>query len=644
MSTYLTPGVYRTPQVAPQASLQLVRTDIAGFVGLAERGPLPEDFPAATFDGTQAVVKISSWKQFLTNFGSFQEQGYLAYAVRAFFENGGKDCYVARVAATTAEDPGARPSKSFFPLPSGPAVPIGTINQVNGAFQCTFTLTGSHPPAARDLLMISGGGVTQLNPVACILPDGQALMTCKLDSQIANGATVSWFPAACVISAASRGNWGNDLLIQVTPIDANTFSLRATIDLGPNTLPTEDEYYRSLTLSNPSSYNYAPCILEQQSNLIRMERIGTGTIDLGAAPQLAGGIFYLQGGRDGLSAVTLRDFSGGPSDLRGLRLLEAIEQVAILAIPDAVLQVPAAPSAPLAAPLDKCLPNSSPLPAPPVADDPTAELAPLTTLEGVQLQSSMIDQCQRLQYRVALIDPPDGLQIGQVQTWPADNGLVSSPSSRFAAFYYPWVLAPASTQIDGLTKSVPPSGYMAGAYAQTDLTYGVQRPPANVELQYAVDVDQAMSDVQQEGLNLNNINAIRAFPGRGIRVWGARSLAAPGDDDWRFIHVRRLMSAIEETVQRSSAWVVFQNNNDALRRSLTHSLTVLLTGIWTKGGLQGAKPADAFYVKCDSTNNPQSVIDQGQLICEVGIAIAAPMEFLVFEIRQDASGAQILEN
>ena len=256
----------------------------------------------------------------------------------------------------------------------------------------------------------------------------------------------------------------------------------------------------------------------------------------------------------------------------------------------------------------------------------------------------MIDQCQRLQYRVALIDPPPGLQISQAQTWAANNGLVSSPASRFAAFYYPWLMAPDSLQPNQSTTTVPPSGYVAGAYAQTDLAYGVQRPPANVELDYVVDVDQPISDLQQEGLNLNNVNAIRAFSGRGIRVWGARSLATAGDEEWRFIHVRRLMSAIEETVQRSSAWVVFQNNTDTLRRSLTHSLTVLLTGIWAKGGLQGTQPSDAFYVTCDSTNNPQSVIDQGQLICEVGIAIAAPMEFLVFEIRQDASGSQILEN
>jgi phage tail sheath protein FI len=97
-------------------------------------------------------------------------------------------------------------------------------------------------------------------------------------------------------------------------------------------------------------------------------------------------------------------------------------------------------------------------------------------------------------------------------------------------------------------------------------------------------------------------------------------------------------------VQRTSRWTVFQGNDRALRSSLTHSLNVLLEGIWARGGLKGSKPADAFYVKCDGTNNPQTVIDQGQLICEIGIAVAAPMEFLVFEIRQDASGSQVVEN
>jgi phage tail sheath protein FI len=139
------------------------------------------------------------------------------------------------------------------------------------------------------------------------------------------------------------------------------------------------------------------------------------------------------------------------------------------------------------------------------------------------------------------------------------------------------------------------------------------------------------------------VNAIRSFNGRGIRIWGARSLADPNDSDWRFIHARRLMSMIEESVYKSMQWTVFEPNDFSLRRTLVHSLSVFLEAIWRQGGLKGALPAEGFYVKCDETNNPPSVIDSGQLICEVGIAIAAPMEFIVFEIRQAAASAEIVE-
>ena len=166
---------------------------------------------------------------------------------------------------------------------------------------------------------------------------------------------------------------------------------------------------------------------------------------------------------------------------------------------------------------------------------------------------------------------------------------------------------------------------------------GVQNPPANVDLASVLDVAQNMSDAQQGPLNDANVNVIRDFPGRGIRIWGARSLAL--DDAWRYIHIRRLISAIEDTALAFSRWAVFETNNTALRNALTHSASVLLEGIWRKGGLTGSTAAEGFYVKCDDTNNPQSVIDAGQVICEVGVAAAAPMEFLVFQIRQDLPAA-----
>ena len=400
------------------------------------------------------------------------------------------------------------------------------------------------------------------------------------------------------------------------------------------------EFYRRLTLADQNAVDYAGTVL-QQSNLIRMDTIGAG-FDLSTDVSFASGQFYLQGGRDGLTQVTLRDFAGGTDDRRGLQLLEEIDDIAMLAIPDAVYRGATAPSM-KPVPRDPCAPKPVPPPET-VAEDPTAVPTPLQPGDSLQLQQKMIEQCERLRYRVALIDPPDRIQVKTMSGGPLTNHLVMR-SSRFGAIYYPWLKVLDPLEVDGEpSRRVPPSGSVAGAYGYTDLNFGVQKPPANVELLSATDVGESISDAEQGALNVNSVNAIRAFPGRGIRVWGARSLASPEDSAWKFIHVRRLMSAIEETLQRYSRWVVFRNNDATLRATVKHSLEVMLQGIWAKGGLKGGTPAQAFFVKCDDTNNPQAVIDLGQLICQVGVAVAAPMEFIVFEIRQEAAGGQVVEN
>jgi phage tail sheath protein FI len=148
-------------------------------------------------------------------------------------------------------------------------------------------------------------------------------------------------------------------------------------------------------------------------------------------------------------------------------------------------------------------------------------------------------------------------------------------------------------------------------------------------------------------LNEQGINVLRAFPGRGIRVWGARSLAASpsygSQEEWWYIHVRRTLSMIEDSVEKSMQWTVFQPNDANLRRTLTHALTVFPERLWLTGGLKRAKAGEAFYVKCDDTNNPRSQVDPGRLLCEVGVAIAAPMEFLTFLVRRLPDGTAVVE-
>jgi phage tail sheath protein FI len=638
----LTPGIYQTTPAPTPPPLTLVRTDIAGFVGFAERGPLPEDF-AREFDPTLVARRLTSWAEYEATFGSFLANGYLPFAVRAFFENGGDTCYVVRVAAT---DPSRipldrQPIAASLSLPAGPARAAGTLSGPGGGAAVQMALTPPLTPAdlIGNWITVSHSGLDQSRVVQGTLADGSFLLSRPLDHQFVAGDPVTLSPTAATITARSRGFWGNHIRLQFTQLGNDAFGLAVTVDPGPDAVPTEQEFYRSLVL-DPGSPDDAAATLAARSNLIALQTNG-GKISFDPSGPLAGRVVYLEGGRDGLADVSLSDFAGRSTDRRGLRLLEEIDEVAIIAIPDAVLKIAPPMRAP-AVELPPCTPPPA-VPPPVLPPDPTAVPKPLSDEDRATLQMLMIEQCERLNYRFALIDPPSGLQPSAMQQWPSQppQNLINR-SARFAALYYPWLSVSDPLGVTGRNRAVPPSGHVAGAYAQVDLSIGVQHPPANVALASVAALAHDISDLQQGPLNTANVNAIRVFPGRGIRIWGARSLAA--DDDWRFIHVRRLMSAIEETVQRSSRWATFEVNDATLRKTLTHSLTVLLEGIWTKGGLQGSTPDQGFFVKCDDTNNPQSVIDAGQVICQVGVAIAAPMEFLVFEIRQDVTGGVVVES
>jgi uncharacterized protein len=636
MAVYLTPGVYRTPQAVAQDRFVLVRTDIAGFIGFAERGPLPEDDPEHPLT---AVRKLTSWKEFQVHFGGFIPSGYLAYAVRAFLENGGTTCYVARVAASTAAYPGDRPAFAQFTVPSGPPVKVGNVASIGAGFLANFTLPGNDVLAAGDLVRIDRVGLSTLNTINDSLGGSSFLLAEPLEAPHAAGDALLTFPSAFRLRARSAGNWGNSIRARITPLDNGAFGLRVTVDRGPLLAPTEQEFYKRLTLDDQDASDYAPAVLRNNSQLVDIIP-GSGPLKYASMGPLGKNEFYLSGGRNGLSAVELRDFLGSDGDLRGLRLLEEFDEIAMLCAPDASFQG-TRQWKPITPQLPPCTPKPPVLEKPSVPD-PTSKAAPVSESDSLTIKRRMIEQCERLRYRVAIIDPPDNYDPNRISSWPMTSGL-RTRSSRFAALYYPWLRVPDPLGVEGLNRRIPPSGHVAGVYARNDLTFGVDRPPANYALEFAADTGVPISDEQQEGLNPNRVNAIRTLPGRGIRVWGARSLASDQDSEWEFIHVRRLMSAIEKSVEISSRWVVFENNDFALRNTLTHSLNVLLGGIWARGGLKGASAAQGFYVKCDETNNPQSSIDNGRLICEIGVAVAAPMEFLVFEIRRDAGAMEVAE-
>jgi hypothetical protein len=599
------------------------------------------------------ALRLTSWKEFTLNFGGFIPYGSLAYAVRAFFDNGGTTCYVMRVAAINAAKDIDQPRVASLALPGGEPEAVAHLAQPADKGDSKLVLDSANRLKIGQLIAIASEGVTEFSMVIGL--DGTSVsLGQNTKSPHAAGETVFQYPAALTFSAVTAGNWGSRVRLDITPLDdspvINEFSLRVSVDPGyyiPET--KEEEIYKRLTLNKADSANerlYAPTVINQNSQLIRINLpdpmnarlfVGDAFASRLTAGPVADGRVYLQGGRDGLSQIKPIDFTGALDLFCGLRVLEEIDEIAILCAPDAVFQAPAVLPKKIPPPRQPCDPPLPEQPPDPLAEDPTA-IPPAFNQDSVfNIQQLMLDQCERLRDRVAIVDPPGGLNMKQVVAWR------NNFYSRFGALYYPWLKVPDAPGANGGSRLVPPSGHVAGIYAQIDNRFGVQRPPANMPLEFINDVGQEITSIQQEELNPFDVNAIRAFNGRGIRIWGARSLAATSDSEWRFIHTRRLMSMIEESVFKSMQWAVFEPNDFALQRTLVHSLSVFLEQIWRQGGLKGVQPSQAFYVKCDATNNPQSVIDAGQIVCQVGVAVAAPMEFIVFEIRRSPSGSQITE-
>lgn len=245
-----------------------------------------------------------------------------------------------------------------------------------------------------------------------------------------------------------------------------------------------------------------------------------------------------------------------------------------------------------------------------------------------QVQTAMIAHCENLQYRFAVLDTPPGLNAQQAKEW---RDYVNFDTS-FAAMYYPWIEVADLSDSPNTSKKVPPSGHVVGIYNRVDGERGVHKAPANEVVLGATNVAADLTRGEQDTLNPIGVNCIRAFPGRGIRVWGARTLSSDGS--WRYINVRRLFSQVGNSLDTGLQWVVFEPNDHTLWAKVRRDITAFLRVIWRGGALFGATPEQAFYVKCDEELNPPEIRDLGQLIIEVGMSPVKPAEFVILRLSQ----------
>jgi len=344
----------------------------------------------------------------------------------------------------------------------------------------------------------------------------------------------------------------------------------------------------------------AVSVVNATSKLIRLEEATAG----GNIERPAKGSVSLGGGSasSAPARVEAADYVGDVANRTGFGALEAIEEVTMLAVPD------------LTAAYEQGHVN----------------------VEGFQaVQLAMISHCELMGDRMAILDPPPGMNAQQIKEWRVDK---AGYDSKYAALYWPRikVLDPLS----GQNIFVPPSGHLAGLWSRTDNDRGVHKAPANDVLRGAVSLEINITKNEQDLLNPQGINCIRAFPGRGIRVWGARTLSS--DPAWKYINVRRLFNYLEKSIQVNTDWVVFEPNDRDLWGKIRRTIAGFLVMEWRKGALFGSSPDEAFYVKCDDETNPAEGISLGQVVCEIGVAPVKPAEFVIFRLQQLEGGVSLV--
>ncbi len=329
----------------------------------------------------------------------------------------------------------------------------------------------------------------------------------------------------------------------------------------------------------------------------------TGTVDVFTLHAAFFGLqsensFVLAGGNDGAEPTAASTVSGAVAYEDALAMLEEIDDISIVAGPG----------------------HSA-----------------LAAISFAAVQQALISHAERMRYRIAVLDTPAG------QTISGARDTRSRIDSTYAALYYPWIIVanplarPGNEQIPS-ELPLPPSGFVAGIYARTDISRGVWKAPANEVVRGALRFEREINHGQQEVLNPEGINCLRFFFGRGNRIWGART--ASSDPEWKYVNVRRYFIYLEHSIDRSTQWAVFEPNGERLWSNITDTVSAFLYNEWRSGALMGATPEEAFFVRCDRSTMTQNDFDNGRLICEIGVAPLRPAEFVIFRIGQKTADAK----
>lgn len=592
MPEYLAPGVYVEETSFRAKSIEGVGTSTTAFVGPTRTGPVS--------GGEEAPER----PELLTSFGDFERiyggladlellgvpvPNYIAHAALAYFNEGGSRLYVARtVVLEEAEDDGGATFASVAVLADADEAEAVSIN-------------------ARFPGSAGNGRVTVIEMVApasertmTTAPEGTLLRTGAEEAPVHHlKVGDEWLPADDLEAAAA------DVATLVAATPRIVTLLVIARDADGTEMSWED---LGLDRSHPRGVMHVLAAVPNRraDHLQNAFAIAVGG-DVGAIG-LHGALFNgatanaqgqqerswpLTGGSDGAAPTA-------PAYANALWEVANLEDVASVAAPGSSAY----------------------------GDEEDAR----------GIMNALIAHAEaRRAYRIAVLDTPPGQIPGDVRE------LRGQLDSRYAAMYYPWVVAPNPNARPGREDipreiPLPPSGYVTGIFARNDVQRGVHKAPANEVVRSAIRFEVDVNFAQQELLNPLGVNCLRLLPGRGYRVWGARLISS--DPEWKYVSDRRYFNYLEASIDRGTQWAVFEPNGERLWANVRQTISDFLYNEWRNGALRGTTVEEAFFVRCDRSTMTQNDLDNGRLVCLIGVAIIKPAEFVIFRIGQKTADAR----
>ena len=630
MPEYLAPGVFVEEVSFRAKSIEGVATSTTGFAGMTRHGPV-------RYAGGPGHVEprlITSFGEYERVFGGLESLSvpagtdrvnYMAHAARVFFLNGGGRLYVSRVFTPNSDDdtgvasvtiktnqvaithaPATKTPPADEVLASPQIDPAGAVWRARWPGAFGNVLVRVRPTRSRNIAAKDANGKMQARGAR----DGALV---EIDGKGADGAPLEVARLLVVtIDADGVQTFTSAFGTAVVPAATATLKLvelTVTVSVSPDRtdvyggLSTHPQHKRSiariLQLDDPEDEDAVVWLDWAPSTTTPVPHAIAAAVALAQAS----GDQRLAGGNDGkiMTATTLTGQATSADDPKptGLTALADVEDIAIVSAPDA------------------------------------GDL----NNEELQASQALVDHAELCRYRIAIIDGPKHSTLTKIREFRGQF------DSTRAAIYHPWVLAldplqPATQGAPPPLIGLPPSGFVAGIYARSDIQRGVWKAPANEIVRGVTRFEANINTGRQQVLNPEGINALRFFEGRGNRVWGARTVTS--DPEWKYVNVRRLFIYLEHSIDKSTQWAVFEPNGDRLWANIRQTIEDFLLGEWKNGALLGTKPEEAYFVRCDRTTMTQNDLDNGRLICLIGVAPVRPAEFVIFRIGQWTAESKLI--